>query len=294
MRSNERMRRAWAELGVVVLGVFGVIADLIFDVGLHKGEDAELYLKKGFRVVGVEANTELCETARHRLFQYVESGQLTIVNAAITEKAGPVGFYRNEQISVLGTTSLEWVSRNKRLGTTSSVVMVEGIEFRQLLEDFGCPYYLKVDIEGSDLLCVQALKEFPSKPNHISIESNKVSWRELLFEFKLLNSLGYSRFKVVDQTLVPAQKAPSPAKEGKFVEHQCEFGSSGLFGEEAPGNWLSEQEALEIYRNIFWRYWLFGDAGKLGIVREVIKRLPLVHRLGSLMTVGWYDTHATI
>lgn len=52
MRTNERMRRAWAELGVVVLGVFGVIADLILDVGLHKGEDAELYQKKDLELSG--------------------------------------------------------------------------------------------------------------------------------------------------------------------------------------------------------------------------------------------------
>ena len=30
--------------------------DLIFDVGLHRGEDTEFYLKKGFRVVAFEAN----------------------------------------------------------------------------------------------------------------------------------------------------------------------------------------------------------------------------------------------
>jgi hypothetical protein len=29
--------------------------DLIYDIGLHKGEDSEFYLKKGFRVVAIEA-----------------------------------------------------------------------------------------------------------------------------------------------------------------------------------------------------------------------------------------------
>jgi hypothetical protein len=29
--------------------------DLIFDVGFHRGEDTDFYLKKGFRVVAVEA-----------------------------------------------------------------------------------------------------------------------------------------------------------------------------------------------------------------------------------------------
>ena len=39
------------------------VSDLIMDVGMHRGEDAEFYLKKGFRVVGVEANPELVADA---------------------------------------------------------------------------------------------------------------------------------------------------------------------------------------------------------------------------------------
>ena len=33
----------------------GLENNLIYDVGLHKGEDSEFYLKKGFRVVAIEA-----------------------------------------------------------------------------------------------------------------------------------------------------------------------------------------------------------------------------------------------
>jgi len=37
--------------------------DLIYDVGLHKGEDAEFYLRKGFRVVAFEADSDLVDFA---------------------------------------------------------------------------------------------------------------------------------------------------------------------------------------------------------------------------------------
>lgn len=33
--------------------------NLIYDVGLHRGEDTDFYLKKGFHVVALEANPEL-------------------------------------------------------------------------------------------------------------------------------------------------------------------------------------------------------------------------------------------
>ena len=216
------------------------------------------------------------------------------MNAAIVDKAGPVEFYRNIGNSVWGTISPEWAARNKALGTESVQITVDGIEFRQLLEEYGCPYYLKIDIEGADLLCLHALANFDEKPTHISIESNKVRWDELLNEIQLLKSLGYTKFKVVDQRQVPDQEPPSPAREGDFVEHHFEFGSSGLFGNEAPGNWLSDYEAIRAYRGIFWQYRLFGDAGKLVPLRKVLARLPLLRRLTKFMNATWYDTHATI
>ena len=33
--------------------------DLIYDVGMHKGEDTEFYLRKGFRVIAIEADPDL-------------------------------------------------------------------------------------------------------------------------------------------------------------------------------------------------------------------------------------------
>jgi hypothetical protein len=65
---------------------------LIYDVGLHLGEDAEFYLKKGFRVLGIEAVADHCAQARERLRQYLDSGQLTILNVAITDRSGPTRF----------------------------------------------------------------------------------------------------------------------------------------------------------------------------------------------------------
>ena len=72
-----------------------------------------------------------------------------------------------------------------------------------------------------------------------------------------------------------------PPGPGDWCGISFEPGSSGLFGEEAPGEWLSEREALRRYRKIFRRYRLFGNAG-------IFARFP-----ARLVNVGWYDTHAT-
>jgi hypothetical protein len=69
-------------------------------------------------------------------------------------------------------------------------VTVEGLEFAGILKEFGIPHYLKVDIEGADLLCIHALKNFDSLPSYISLESTKVCCSDLCNEFALLKDLG--------------------------------------------------------------------------------------------------------
>ena len=59
--------------------------NLIFDVGLHRGEDTEFYLKKGFRVVAFEANPELVALCSQKFMPFMNQGQLNIIQGAIAE-----------------------------------------------------------------------------------------------------------------------------------------------------------------------------------------------------------------
>ncbi|QLE40326.1 FkbM family methyltransferase [Nostoc sp. C052] len=264
--------------------------NLIIDVGVHTGEDTEFYLKKGFRVVGIEAHPELYEATKKRLNLYIEKGQLTLLNIAVSPKDEPVTFYANLERSFWGTTSPDWAIRNKCSFDAPSIeITVEGRRFERILEEFGIPYYLKVDIEGADLLCIQALRQFNTKPQFLSIESTKTSWKELLEEFALLKELGYHKFKAISQGHVPEQICPSPAREGQYIPHRFEYGASGLFGEETPGNWLSESEVIKVYKGIFWTYKIIG-------VNGIIYRFPIGRMFLDKFKIQepWYDTHVSL
>jgi hypothetical protein len=63
-------------------------SDLIFDVGMHKGQDTAFYLAKGFRVVAIEANLSLVRWARFRFRREIKRGQLKILNIGVGEKEG--------------------------------------------------------------------------------------------------------------------------------------------------------------------------------------------------------------
>ncbi len=211
--------------------------NLIYDVGLHTGEDTELYLKKGFNVIAVEANPQLVESCKNKFASEIANGSLVIVQGAIVPrncKEKIVKFYQNE-LTVWGTICEDWALRNEKLGKHSKVIEVETIHFSEILAKYGIPHYLKIDIEGVDTTCLEELIAFNEKPNYISIESNKVSFKQLKAEFELFEKLGYSSYKVINQRYAALQKEPLNTKEGKYSNHEIKFGSSGLFGADLPG-----------------------------------------------------------
>jgi FkbM family methyltransferase len=283
---------------------------LIYDVGLHLGEDSEFYLKKGFNVVAIEANPVNAARAADRLKSYVDTGQLIVVNKAITRDEGPTTFFVSD-VSVWGTTDLVWAERNRRSGSEIREVTVPGVPFSRLLEDYGVPYYLKMDIEGADTLCLEGLLTCANRPKYVSLESSKTSFEALVEEFCLLQRLGYRKYKVVAQHRIEEQRLPNPAKEGQFVAHAFADGSSGAFGRELPGEWLSLEQALRKYMWIFKRYRLIGDAGSLysftreaegsqaghpvasaAVLARKILSYGVLRSVKARLKAGWYDTHA--
>jgi FkbM family methyltransferase len=261
---------------------------LIYDLGMHKGEDTEYYLKKGFRVVAVDANPDLCASVGARLSPYVQSGQLTIVNRAIGDGTGSVPFYTSD-LSEWGTISADWMERNARMGhpATGAPMMVEMISFANLVADYGHPYFVKIDIEGHDMTAVRSLAATDVRPSYLSLEAEKISFGKLRDEFHTLCEMGYNRFKLVPQHRVPEQRLPKPPREGMWVEHRFEPGSSGAFGEEAPGKWLTADEAINHYKRVFIAYQLVGDEP---LVPKTVTRI--LRRIG--LAYGWYDTHAKL
>ncbi len=265
--------------------------NLIYDVGMHKGEDTDFYLKKGFKVVSFEADPTLIEYCKDKFREAIKDGQLAIVEGAIVDFSNDadnrthVRFFKNKNISVWGTVVENWARRNEHLGAESEIIEVAAVDFKKCLSLYGIPYYLKIDIEGSDIICLRALLEFESKPNYISIESDKLSFDRLKEEFLLFKSLGYTSFQAINQADISKQKEPKEG-EGNFANQIFNRGASGLFGKDLPAQWKSEQEILKQYKHIFRMYKLFGDYGSLKRLRKIVNKF-------STKTIpGWYDTHA--
>lgn len=211
---------------------------LIMDIGMNNGRDSLYYLRKGFRVVAIEASPPLVESAHVNLAPYIESGQLIIEPVGLGPEEGEFIFYANLDNDHWSSFNKNWGTRN---GTRYREIPVQCIRPQTLFEKYGIPYYLKIDIEGNDIDVVCALRDFAGRPRYVSIEESRTSY------FAELWSIGCRHFKLVDQGDLWQTKCPNPPLEGEYVDASFDGTTSGPFGEEAPGEWLDFDRALEIY-----------------------------------------------
>src|SRR5258707_8019854 len=182
-------------------------SDLIYDVGFHHGEDTAFYLTKGFKVVAIEAHPGLCKAGREKFANDIETGRLALLNIAVAETSGPISFFESDN-DVWGSIRRDAAERNEHLGAGFREITVEGRRFGEILRQFGVPYYMKVDIEGADLLCLKALAEFDDRPKYISIEAEVDVLSGIRHEIAAMHRVGYAKFKIVRQGHVPLQSCP--------------------------------------------------------------------------------------
>lgn len=262
---------------------------LIIDVGMHVGKDAEFYLRKGFNVIAIEANPTLVATAKAALADYITNGRLIIHNVAIAPYEGEIDFYVNNKHDDWGTISKEFAERNERFGSSSEVIKVKCTTFEKILKDSNIPYYLKIDVEGVDTLCLEQLFSSPERPHYVSIEAGLTSFEETFNELSLLWQLGYREFKIVNQAINSTVRCPNPPLEGNYVDYRFDGFCTGPFGEESPGEWMGVEETFTKYRRLLLEQRYFGADGKL--------YKTIFHRLYEGLKgapAGWYDFHARL
>jgi FkbM family methyltransferase len=247
--------------------------DLIYDVGMNNGDDTAYYLHRGFRVVAIEADPEIVRGCEARFCREIAEGRLTILNVAIGPHPGLAKFW-------VYLDRPEWNSfspeRAAACALRTKVIDVTVRDFGDILAEFGIPHYLKIDIEGCDIHCLRGLKRDAS-PTLVSLELTELD------ELLALRELGYDRYKIIlqghhralpDHTrsligwwnrLVASSRVTSrvATKLGSLADRirrgslrlfqwlglakssdwRFPHGSSGPFGEETPGEWLSFNDA---------------------------------------------------
>jgi FkbM family methyltransferase len=257
---------------------------LIFDVGLHKGEDTTFYLEKGFRVVAFEANPDLIAHCRSRFHDKIIAGDLVIVPGAISREKGPIKFFPNEANSVWGTTSANITTW--RDGFTRPEIEIDSVDISESFRKFGTPHYLKVDIEGADGIVLDQLEQLRPPPSFISFETSISNLKEMYTRLFHLRKIGYKKFKIVQQSKIPGSILQTKTVCDSPFEYRFEEHSSGAFGSDLDG-WHGFIFCLIKYFSIYLRAIIFGD-------HTPIKKIKGVRRILRYVRPQWYDTHASL
>jgi FkbM family methyltransferase len=248
--------------------------DLVYDIGLHVGTDTAYYLRKGYRVVAIEANPLLAAQAREQFAAEIADGRLTVLNIGIGETAGEAEFWVCDDWSAWSSFDREVASRD---GKRHHAEAVEVVPMSTVVAEHGLPFYCKVDIEGNDHFVLDGLKE-DAKPDFLSVE---------LYDHPFIDrmhDLGYDRFKLIHQHsfasptpqwLRRRSKLPDPRARagverlrglarGTLLDGRWYFriGSSGPLAFDTPGPWVDADAIREL------REWLRSErqAGRLTLL----------------------------
>ena len=168
----------------------------ILILGFHKGDNyVTNLLDNNHKIIGVDASYKnLLEATKN----YKQYPNLTLINKCIYN-------IDNINIPFYLSTNDEWSSLDKNIAerfVDSEQVTVNTITLNTLLTKYGCPLYLKIDIEGYDENVLRQLLKTTYRPKFISCETEclgkdyEFTYNKLdgLTNINLLKDLGYTKF----------------------------------------------------------------------------------------------------
>lgn len=280
--------------------------DLVFDLGFHRGEDTGYYLALGRRVVAVDASAALLEAGAERFAEALAEGRLTLVHGAVVGAAQrreqpELLFYPHPQRSEWGSVDGRWVSRNAEAHGLphDPPVRVPALSLEELVSRYGCPGFLKIDIEGADEAVLADLRCLQQRPTTVSWETGKESLRAVLRQHRRLARLGYGRFRVVQQAFLDSAEPAACPDGGQW---RFEPGCSGPLPELTRQPWRPLGWVLVQYGLLFCAYRLVGPRSWFralarhpspwlgGLPRHLLAWAERHHR----PLPGWFDSHALL
>lgn len=196
---------------------------LIYDLGANSGEDTAAYLAAGHEVVAVEPNPALVTTLNARFAAEIAAGRVHIEDGALGDPEWPKLFHvsANDHWSSIDPI---WAGRD---GLPTTAIEVPTITLPDLFERYGCPDYIKIDVEGADRIVLEQLLGDKRRPGLVSVEDCRFGPTYL----DILAACGYTGFKLSEQSRLPP-------------------GTSGPFGEDLPGPWLTIDEMRALYAEV--------------------------------------------
>ena len=126
--------------------------DLVFDLGAHVGNRTRAFRALDCRVVALEPQPD-CARVLRALFGAADG--VTIVESAVGATGGRVQLTINERYPTLTTAADDWREQRQRDPRFADIrwdhaVTVESTTLDRLIDRFGEPAFVKIDVEGGE------------------------------------------------------------------------------------------------------------------------------------------------
>lgn len=151
---REREQQAFAAR-TAFYGSFLRSNDLCFDIGANRGNRIAPMLEAGARVVAVEPQEDCANHLEHTF-----GNRITLIRKGLGAEEGVQNFYISSS-HTLSSFSSEWITEVKkdrfREESWDRVVEMEITTLDKLIEQYGEPAFIKIDVEGYETEVLKGL-----------------------------------------------------------------------------------------------------------------------------------------
>jgi FkbM family methyltransferase len=132
--------------------------DLVFDVGANVGDRTQLFSDLNATVVAVEPQTSCFRVLQET---FGKDQRITLMNVALGPEEGTAEMMVSD-VDVLSSLSPEWINTVTQSGRFSNITWERKETVRlttldKLIEVYGCPVFIKVDVEGFEYEVLRGL-----------------------------------------------------------------------------------------------------------------------------------------
>ena len=122
--------------------------DLVFDVGAHLGDKIHSFLACGVKTIAIEPDSRFIKHIEKRFNS--QKDNLILINQGVSSQVDTLKFYRRKYASKSGFKK-DWDPN------ITDVFELKTTTLDLIIEEYGTPQYIKIDIEGWEIEALKGL-----------------------------------------------------------------------------------------------------------------------------------------